>query len=1411
MLLLSGIVMLTVATASMGNTAPVADAGPDQVISTKFNVRLDGTASYDMDRDKLAYRWTFTRKPAGSVAEFTEAKEKKTRFTADIGGSYVIQLIVNDGTVDSDPDSLSVYVGPDTTLPMITLNGANPMDIVVGGSYIEAGASVTDDKDGSVMVTITGNVDTSVVGTYTITYTATDIAGNTAIKTRTVNIVLPPDTTPPVITLNGDFTVILTQGDSYTEAGVTATDDRDGSVTVTTSGTVDMATVGTYTITYSATDSAGNIAGKSRSVYVIMLPEQVEILPYDVNKIEGYESSMDLSMVAGSIKNQYWIRAYNRLTETELLQIVSEYTELSVVGYSDIHGLLVEIPEDNYEAMVALKTIELKKGITSVRQRVYMGSGLRKENSVIPDDGGSPFGDTEGDNWHLDYINMPEAWEITTGDENIFIGIADSGFYVDHEDIANNRVRLRTNIKGSHGTAVAGTIAADTNNSKGISGINWKSKLVLYDNKLITDTDDPSPDTYDIIFKNIFEVDEILDPKVKLVNNSWGDGYWVRENSDGEQYQPERNVVQGIKYTRDLKEVIQYYKKKLFIFAAMNEFLDARVSNGALHLNDDGARNKEENLIIVAALLKDGNLPAYSNYGSTVDIAAPTSFKAPKAVKDGESTYLAISNPALYGTDHNLIYYDRSPIIFQGTSAAAPVVTGVASLIYSLNPDFTPQGVKNILIKSSSRFAKKRYVTPGYISGETPIDLPLGNEIPILDAGAALQMAQDIVDGKVVKVTHYYPSAFFLKGTAYVSSANRKLKLENASYIVEGQNEDSTWENLGFSLLVNAEKGISFDTDPKYKKYRISGNANFESFSTVGFSEEFENNIRKTAVSIIDNATGEGIEGAKITIEITDTNYLSELDQLIFQNKTLVDSSEVDIYLEKNKAYKIHVTKDGYYKDYIQQLNIVDGDNNLTIRMAPLDAEASGAVHGKVVDSDDNGIINARVVLSVDGKIVQALTTEQNGQYIIWDIDILDDNEDYILHDLNISKAGYISAGIESVGLLDGKAVQKNFTLEKIEGYVNTPPVADAGTDITATFGETVELNASASSDLDGPILKYVWTEGSESLGEGMILPLDDLSIGTHTVTLTVTDENEAIATDEVKVIITDAPPVASTKVKKTGQTISYTDFDDGYYQKGVTPSYTRDDVNEIVTDNVTGLEWQDTPEAETTQLAWQDSVDYCTALPLDGGGWRLPSIEELDTLVDVGRYDPSATEGIFNHIFFSSYWSSTTYAYNTDLAWFVFFRYGGSTRNTKMNSYYVRCVRGEPLVIAHNFERNNTTEIVNDSSTGLQWQDDANAISITSSWLDAIDYCEHMLTLGGHTDWRLPNHKELLSIADRSRYNSAIDDTVFLNTASYNHWSSTGKFDGTDNAWIVNFNYGNSGTNYKEDSNYMRCVRDGQ
>ncbi|CAA6799323.1 MAG: Fimh-like protein [uncultured Sulfurovum sp.] len=173
---------------------------------------------------------------------------------------------------------LQEQFGFDVTKPIITLNGANPLQLTQGTAYSELGATATDDRDATVAVTTSGTVDVTKVGTNTITYKAVDSAGNEASLTRTVNVVLAPDTTKPVITLNGANPLQLTQGTAYSELGATATDDRDATVAVTTSGTVDVTKVGTNTITYKAVDSAGNEASLTRTVNVVRNITQQTIL-----------------------------------------------------------------------------------------------------------------------------------------------------------------------------------------------------------------------------------------------------------------------------------------------------------------------------------------------------------------------------------------------------------------------------------------------------------------------------------------------------------------------------------------------------------------------------------------------------------------------------------------------------------------------------------------------------------------------------------------------------------------------------------------------------------------------------------------------------------------------------------------------------------------------------------------------------------------------------------------------------------------------------------------------------------------------------------------------------------------------------------------------------------------------------
>ena len=162
--------------------------------------------------------------------------------------------------------------GPDTTPPVIELDGPATITITVDGTYNEQGAVCDDDVDPDKPATVGGQtVDTGTAGTYTITYDCTDTSNNAATQvTRTVTVEAATDNTPPVIELDGPATITITVDGTYNEQGAVCDDDVDPDKPATVGGqTVDVDTAGTYTITYDCTDTSNNVADQvTRTVTV---------------------------------------------------------------------------------------------------------------------------------------------------------------------------------------------------------------------------------------------------------------------------------------------------------------------------------------------------------------------------------------------------------------------------------------------------------------------------------------------------------------------------------------------------------------------------------------------------------------------------------------------------------------------------------------------------------------------------------------------------------------------------------------------------------------------------------------------------------------------------------------------------------------------------------------------------------------------------------------------------------------------------------------------------------------------------------------------------------------------------------------------------------------------------------------
>jgi len=88
--------------------APIANAGVDQIVEESTVVQLDGTASSDADGDALTYQWAITSKPGGSSATLNDNTLDNPTFTADVIGTYTVELIVNDGTQNSIVDTVII-------------------------------------------------------------------------------------------------------------------------------------------------------------------------------------------------------------------------------------------------------------------------------------------------------------------------------------------------------------------------------------------------------------------------------------------------------------------------------------------------------------------------------------------------------------------------------------------------------------------------------------------------------------------------------------------------------------------------------------------------------------------------------------------------------------------------------------------------------------------------------------------------------------------------------------------------------------------------------------------------------------------------------------------------------------------------------------------------------------------------------------------------------------------------------------------------------------------------------------------------------------------------------------------------------------------------------------------------------
>jgi hypothetical protein len=308
-------------------------------------------------------------------------------------------------------------------------------------------------------------------------------------------------------------------------------------------------------------------------------------------------------------------------------------------------------------------------------------------------------------------------------------------------------------------------------------------------------------------------------------------------------------------------------------------------------------------------------------------------------------------------------------------------------------------------------------------------------------------------------------------------------------------------------------------------------------------------------------------------------------------------------------------------------------------------------------------------------------------------------------------------------------------------------------------------------------------------------------------------------------------------------------------------------DLTECVQDNVTGLIWEgkttsgaragsltytnldDTTKAQirgvnTSRAPTQTEIDastntigYVNAVNHLNNGlglcaytdWRLPTVEELQSIVDFGVVagDPTPTlptvqSSWFPNTALKTYWSSSP-TDSEDAAWALYFGYGTSDTNPRSNTddFAVRLVRGSPKQPATRFTANAAGDEVTDALTGLIWKrcsagmrwdaatSDCTGFASTYTHEEALAYAQTQT--GG---WRLPNVRELGTLIDRSKTFNVFF-SIFPSTMTNDpYWASTPNVSNSSKAWNVEFQIGQTVNFYQDGDDrtgsiYVRLVRD--
>jgi hypothetical protein len=305
--------------------------------------------------------------------------------------------------------------------------------------------------------------------------------------------------------------------------------------------------------------------------------------------------------------------------------------------------------------------VAVARKITRLDEVEYAEPDVVDHACVVPTD------TRYGDQWWLQKIGMPAAWDLQTGGSGVLIGIIDSGISMsgagglDHPDLDASRYILGTDFVdggtprdlNGHGTHVAGIAAAESNNSQGVAGMNWGSPVYIC-RTLDTTGNGSSADFADA-------VEEIVD--YALANNLKA---VINYSAGGADNQTKRDACQ---YVND--------NGMILCAATGNDDGGPVIFPAAYSVDFDG-------VIAVGSTDSNDTVSSFSNVGPEVTVVAPG--------RDILSTM-----PTYAVTIPGALNYDE----LDGTSMATPCVTGLVALMWSRHPSFTNRRIRDCLTSTA--------------------------------------------------------------------------------------------------------------------------------------------------------------------------------------------------------------------------------------------------------------------------------------------------------------------------------------------------------------------------------------------------------------------------------------------------------------------------------------------------------------------------------------------------------------------------------------------------------------------------------------------------------------------------------------------------------------------------------------